>query len=151
MCIAEDGSPSPQKEAVSPRSPWMKLLNRQSSKPKLPRKVTSSTRVNLNKCWSKLGELISNSSPCTDLPSQKTAYPEEPLLVPFSEFFYPIDPVKPVAVEDNDNAENQNILNSSRYELISEELEINDNMANEVREICYSAIKTNCFVCKLCY
>ncbi|CAG4960222.1 unnamed protein product [Parnassius apollo] len=150
MCLAEDGSSSPQ-EAVSPRSPWMKLLKRQSSKPKLPRKVTSSTRVNLNKCWSKLGELISNSSPRTDLPSQKTAYPEEPLLVSFSEFFYPVDPVKPVAVEDSDNTENQNILNSSRYEFISEELEINDNMANEVREICYSATKTNCFVCKFCY
>ncbi|XP_072944726.1 uncharacterized protein [Epargyreus clarus] len=151
MCLVNGESPSPKKEAVSPRSPWMKLLNRQSSKPRLPRKVASSTRVNLNKCWSKLGELISNSSPRTDLPSQKTAYPEEPLLVPFSEYFYPVDPVKPVPVEDNDNAENQNILNSSRFELVSEDLEISENMANEVREICYSATKSNCFVCKLCY
>ncbi|XP_013148097.1 PREDICTED: uncharacterized protein LOC106110745 [Papilio polytes] len=151
MCLAKDGSPSPQKEAVSPRSPWKKLLNRQSSKPKLPRKVTTSTRVNLNKCWTKLGELISNASPRADLPSQKTAYPQEPLLVPFSEYFYPVDPVKPVPVEDSDNAENQNIVNNNRFELISEGLEINDNMANEVREICYSATKSNCFVCKLCY
>ncbi|CAH0725600.1 unnamed protein product, partial [Brenthis ino] len=150
MCLAKEDSLSPQKEAQSPRSPWMKLLNRQSSKPRLPRKVTSSTRVNLNKCWSKLGELISNSSPRSDLPSHKTAYLEEPVLVPFSEYFYPVDPVKPVPVEDNDNAENQNILNSSRFELISEE-EISDNMANEVREICYSTTKSSCFVCKLCY
>ncbi|XP_023937147.2 uncharacterized protein LOC112045265 [Bicyclus anynana] len=150
MCLAKEDSQSPQKEAQSPRSPWMKLLNRQSSKPRLPRKVTSSARVNLNKCWSKLGELISNSSPRTDLPSNKTAYTGEPVLVPFSEYFYPMDPVKPVPVEDNDNAENQNILNSSRFELISDE-EINDNMANEVREICYTANKPSCFVCKLCY
>lgn len=120
----------------------------QSSKPRLPRKVTTSTRVNLNKCWSKLGELISNSSPRTDLPSYKTAYPEEPILVPFNEFFYPKDPVKPVPVEDNDNAENQNIANSHRFELVGDE--VSDNMANEVREICYSANK-NCLVCKLCY
>ncbi|CAH2043954.1 unnamed protein product, partial [Iphiclides podalirius] len=148
MCLAKDGSPSPQKEAVSPRSPWMKLLNRQSSKPKLPRRVATSTRVNLNKCWSKLGELISNTSARADLPSQKTAYPEEPVLIPFSEYFYPISPVKPVPVEENDNAENQNILNSNRYELVAEEA--SDNMANEVREICYTATKTSCFVCKLC-
>ncbi|XP_053611047.1 uncharacterized protein LOC128675582 [Plodia interpunctella] len=147
MCLAKDDSQSPQKEAVSPRSPWAKLLNRQSSKPRLPRKVASSTRVNLNKCWSKLGELISNASPRTDLPSHKTAYPEEPILVPFTDFFYPADPVKPVAVEDNDNAENQNILNSTRFELISEDPEV-DNMANEVREICYTANRT-CLVCKL--
>ncbi|XP_032518956.1 uncharacterized protein LOC116771260 isoform X1 [Danaus plexippus] len=149
MCLAKEESQSPQKEVQSPRSPWMKLLNRQSSKPRLPRKVTSSTRVNLNKCWSKLGELISNSPPRSDLPSHKTAYIEEPIIVPFSEYFYPIDPVKPLPVEDNDNAENQNILNSSRFELISGE-EISDNVANEVREICYTA-KTSCFVCKLCY
>lgn len=121
----------------------------QSSKPRLPRKVTTSTRVNLNKCWSKLGELISNSGPRTDLPSQKTAYPEEPVLIPFSDFFVPLDPVKPVPVEENDNAENQNIANN-RFELINEDLEISDNLANEVREICYTATKT-CFVCKLCY
>ncbi|XP_059052683.1 uncharacterized protein LOC131847211 [Achroia grisella] len=149
MCLAKDET-SPQKEVVSPRSPWAKLLNRQNAKPRLPRKVTSSTRVNLNKCWSKLGELISNSAPRADLPSQKTAYPEEPILVPFTEFFYPVEPVKPAAVEDNDNHENQNIVNSNRFELISEEPEISDNMANEVREICYTASK-NCFVCKLCY
>ncbi|XP_028169179.1 uncharacterized protein LOC135078506 [Ostrinia nubilalis] len=148
MCLAKNED-SPQKEAVSPRSPWAKLLNRQSSKPRLPRKVASSTRVNLNKCWSKLGELISNSSPRADLPSQKTAYPEEPVVIPFSDFFYPLDPVKPVPVEDNDNAENQNILNSSRFELISED-EVNDNMANEVREICYSAT-ANCSVCNVWY
>lgn len=123
----------------------------QNSKPRLPRKVTSSTRVNLNKCWSKLGELISNNSARTDLPSQKTAYPDEPILVPFSDFFYPVDPVKPIPIEDNDNAENQNIVNSNRFELISEDPEISDNMANEVREICYSATKNNCIVCKLCY
>jgi hypothetical protein len=121
----------------------------QSSKPRLPRKVTSSTRVNLNKCWSKLGELISNSSPRTDLPSHKTAYSEEPVIVPFSEFFRPLEPVKPTPVEDNDNVENQNILNSSRFELVSGE-EVNDNMANEVREICYTASST-CFVCNLWY
>ncbi|XP_049875828.1 uncharacterized protein LOC126373654 [Pectinophora gossypiella] len=149
MCLAKDQS-SPQKEASPPRSPWAKLLNRQNSKPRLPRKITSSTRVNLNKCWSKLGEIISNASPRTDLPSQKTAYPEEPILVPFSDFFYPVDPVKPIPVEDNDNAENQNILNSSRFELVTDDSEISDNMANEVREICYSA-NTNCIVCKLCY
>lgn len=149
MCLAKDETQSPQREVSSPRSPWAKLLNLQSSKPRLPRKVTTSTRVNLNKCWSKLGELISNSGPRTDLPSQKTAYPEEPVLVPFSEFFYITDPVKPVPVEENDNAENQNIANN-RYELISEDLEISDNLANEVREICYSATK-NCFVCKHCY
>ncbi|CAK1555722.1 unnamed protein product [Leptosia nina] len=148
MCLAKKET-SPQKEAESPRSPWMKFLNRQNSKPRLPRKVTSSTRVNLNKCWSKLGELISNTPPRTDLPSHKTAYFEEPVLVPFSEYFYPADPVKPV--EDDDNAENENILNSNRFELISEDLEISDNMANEVREICYTANKSNCFVCKLCY
>ena len=61
----------------------------------------------------------------------------------------PLDPVKPVPVEENDNAENQNIANN-RFELINEDLEISDNMANEVREICYSAAR-NCFVCKLCY
>ncbi|XP_068617898.1 uncharacterized protein [Battus philenor] len=151
MCLAKDGSSSPQKEAPSPRSPWKKLLNRQSVKLKLPREVRTTTRVNLNKCWSKLGELISNSSPRTDLPSQKTAYPEEPVLVPFSKYFFPIDPVKPEVVEDTDNVENQNIINSNRYQLVAEDLEINDNMANEVREICYSASKTNCFVCKFCY
>ncbi|XP_045500685.1 uncharacterized protein LOC123698132 [Colias croceus] len=150
MCLAKEESQSPKKEAQSPRSPWMKLLNRQGSKPRLPRKVTSSTRVNLNKCWSKLGELISNAAPRTDLPSHKTAYLEEPVIVPFSEYFYPLDPVKPVT-EDNDNAENQNILNSNRFELISDDSEISDNMANEVREICYTATKSNCFVCKLCY
>ncbi|CAG9788813.1 unnamed protein product [Diatraea saccharalis] len=147
MCLAKNEE-SPQKEA-SPRSPWAKLLSRQSSKPRLPRKVTSSTRVNLNRCWSKLGELISNSPPRTDLPSQKTAYPEEPVIVPFSEYFYPLEPVKPAFVEDNDNVENQNIQNSSRFELVSEE-EINDNMANEVREICYTA-NQNCVVCKIWY
>lgn len=120
----------------------------QNSKPRLPRKVASSTRVNLNKCWSKLGELISNNSPRADLPSQKTAYPE-PIIVPFSEFFYPLDPVKPIPVEDNDNAANQNIINTSRFELICEDPEISDNMANEVREICYAATKHNCFVCNL--
>ncbi|PZC76009.1 uncharacterized protein LOC110378115 [Helicoverpa armigera] len=149
MCLAKDDTQSPQKEVPSPRSPWAKLLSRQSSKPRLPRKVTTSTRVNLNKCWSKLGELISNAGPRTDLPSQKTAYPEEPVLIPFSDFFYPVDPVKPVPVEENDNAENQNIANN-RFELINEDSEISDNMANEVREICYSASKT-CFVCNICY
>ncbi|KAM3965714.1 uncharacterized protein ACR2FA_000038 [Aphomia sociella] len=149
MCLAKEEQ-SPKKEAVSPRSPWAKLLSRKSTKPRLPRRVTTSTRVNLNKCWSKLGELISNSAPRTDLPSQKTAYPEEPILVPFTDFFYPAEPVKPSAIEDNDNTENQNIANSNRYELITEDLEISDNMANEVREICYTANK-NCFVCKLCY
>ncbi|XP_061719195.1 uncharacterized protein LOC133526534 [Cydia pomonella] len=150
MCLAKEEN-SPQKEVSPPRSPWAKLLNRQNSKPRLPRKVASSTRVNLNKCWSKLGELISNNSPRADLPSQKTAYPEEPIIVPFSDFFYPLDPVKPVPVEDDDNAENQNIVNTSRFELISDDSEINDNMANEVREICYAANKHNCFVCKICY
>lgn len=29
MCIVKEDSQSPQKEAQSPRSPWMKLLNRQ--------------------------------------------------------------------------------------------------------------------------
>lgn len=111
--------------------------------------MTSSARVNLNKCWSKLGELISNAPPRTDLPSHKTDYPEEPVIVPFSEYFYPIDPVKP-ATEDDDNAENENIFNSSRFELNSD-AEIDDNKANEVREICYAATKSNCFVCKLCY
>ncbi|XP_045451401.1 uncharacterized protein LOC123660346 [Melitaea cinxia] len=150
MCLAKEGeSPSQREEVQPPRSPWMKLLSRQSSKRKLPRKVTSSTRVNLNKYWSKLEELISNSSPRPDLPSHKTVYPEEPILVPFSEYFYPVDPVKPVTIEDNDNAENQNILNSSRFELVSEE-EISDNMANEIREICYAATKTSCLICKLC-
>lgn len=148
MCLAKNED-SPQKEAVSPRSPWAKLLSRQSSKPRLPRKVTSSTRVNLNKCWSKLGELISNSSACIDLPSHKTVYPEEPVIVPFSDYFYPLEPVKPAPVEDNDNMENQNILNSSRFELISG-AEVNDNMANEVREICYTASQS-CFVCNLWY
>lgn len=119
----------------------------QSSKPRLPRKVTSSTRVNLNKCWSKLGELISNSGPRADLPSNKTAYSEEPLLIPFSDYFYPLDPVKPIPVEDNDNAENQNILNN-RFELI-EGSEVDDNMANEVREICYTASQHTCLVCNL--
>ncbi|XP_013189726.1 uncharacterized protein LOC106134272 [Amyelois transitella] len=147
MCLAKE-TQSPQKEAVSPRSPWAKLLNRQSSKPRLPRKVTSSTRVNLNKCWSKLGELISNASPRTDLPSHKTVYSEEPILVPFTDFFYPVEPVKPAATEDNDNAENQNILNSSRFELISQDPEV-DNLANEVREICYNSANKNCIVCKL--
>lgn len=109
--------------------------------------MTSSTRVNLNKCWSKLGELISNSGPHTDLPSNKTAYTEEPLLVPFSNYFYPVELVKPILVEDNDNAENQNILNN-RFELI-ESSEVDDNMANEVREICYTATQHNCLVCKL--
>ncbi|KAJ0174546.1 hypothetical protein K1T71_009654 [Dendrolimus kikuchii] len=144
MCLAKDETQSPQKEVRSPRSPWAKLLNRQNAKPRLPRKVTKSPRINLNKCWSKLGELISNSGPRTDLPSYKTAYLEEPLLVPFNDFFYPVDTVKPMQVEENDNAENQNIVNN-RFELISEE--INENMANEVREICYSA--NNCLVCKL--
>ncbi|KAL4711541.1 hypothetical protein ACJJTC_000557 [Scirpophaga incertulas] len=147
MCLAKNDQ-SPQKETVSPRSPWAKLLSRQSSKPRLPRKVTSSTRINLNKCWSKLGELMSNSSPRTDLPSQKTAYPEEPVIVPFSEFFTPLDAVKPTPVEDNDNAENQNILNN-RFELVSTE-EVSDNMANEVREICYT-VNQNCLVCKIWY
>lgn len=96
-----------------------------------------------------MGELISNASPRTDLPSQKTAYSDEPVIVPFSDFFYPLDPVKPAPVEDNDNAENQNIQNSNRFELISEE-EVNDNMANEVREICYTANKS-CFVCNIWY
>ncbi|XP_030020343.2 uncharacterized protein LOC115440255 [Manduca sexta] len=150
MCLAKDETQSPQKEVSSPRSPWAKLLSRQGSKPRLPRKVTTSTRVNLNKCWSKLGELISNSGPRTDLPSQKTAYSEEPLVVPFSNFFYPVDPVKPVPVEDNDNAENQNNVNANRFELISDDMEVNDNMANEVREICYTA-SNNCFVCNLNY
>ncbi|CAF4810477.1 unnamed protein product [Pieris macdunnoughi] len=147
MCLKKE-SESPQKEAESPRSPWKKLL-RKNSKPRLPRSVTRSTRVNLNKCWSKLGELITNTPPRTDLPSHKTAYPEEPVIVPFSKYFYPTDPVKPVT-EDDDNAENENILNSSRFELISD-AEIGDNMANEVREICYAATKSNCFVCKLCF
>lgn len=145
MCLAKDETQSPQ-GTRSPRSPWSKLLNRQNAKPRLPRKVTNSSRINLNKCWSKLGELISNSGPRTDLPSYKTAYPEEPLLVPFADVFYPVDPVKPMPVEENDNAENQNIANN-RFELLSEE--INENMANEVREICYSANKNPCFVCKL--
>ncbi|VVC90005.1 unnamed protein product [Leptidea sinapis] len=141
MCLAKEDSQAP-KEPESPRSPWMKFLNRQNLKTRLPRKVTNSTRVNLNKCWSKLGELISNSPPRTDLPSIKTVI-EQPVLVPFSEYFYPIDPVKPVLDEDSDNVENQNILNSSRFELISN-AEINDNMANEVREICYTGGRSNC-------
>ncbi|KAI5642044.1 hypothetical protein NE865_05736 [Phthorimaea operculella] len=145
MCLAKEES-SPPKEVTPPRSPWAKLLNRQN-KPRLPKKVTSSTRVNLNKCWSKLGELISNASPRADLPSHKTAYPEEPILIPFSEYFYPLDAVKPIPVEENDNDENQNIVNSTRFELVDEET--TDNMANEVREICYN--RTDCFVCKLCY
>ncbi|CAB3230796.1 unnamed protein product [Arctia plantaginis] len=148
MCLAKEKKQSPQKEVTSPRSPWAKLLNRQSSKPRLPRKVTTSARVNLNKCWSKLGEFISNSGPRNDLPSQKTAYPEEPILVPFSDFFYPVDTVKPVPIEENDNAENQNIVNN-RFELINDDLEVSENMANEVREICYSASE-NCLVCNLC-
>lgn len=123
------------------------VLSLQSSKPRLPRKLTSSTRVNLNKCWSKLGELISNAGPRTDLPSNKTAFSEEPLLLPFSDYFYPVEPVKPIPVEDNDNAENQNIVNN-RFELI-ESSEVDDNLANEVREICYTATQQNCFVCKL--
>ncbi|KAG7312115.1 hypothetical protein JYU34_001571 [Plutella xylostella] len=146
MCLAKE-SESPAKEAVSPRSPWAKLLNRQNSKPKLPRKVASSARVNLNKCWSKLGELMSNASPRAGLPALRPD--DEPLLIPFTDFFYPVDPVKPPK-EDKDNIENQNLLNGRRFEAI-EDPEINDNMANEVREICYSATKNNCFVCKLCY
>ncbi|XP_004931726.3 uncharacterized protein LOC101741933 [Bombyx mori] len=149
MCLAKDEQ-SPPKKAMSPRSPWAKLLN-QNSKPRLPRKVTTSTRVNLNKCWSKLGELISNAGPRSDLPSQKTVNDEEPLLVPFSDFFYPVEPYKAVPVEENDNAENQNILNSNRFELINDASEQDENMANEVREICYMATKQNCFVCKFCY
>ncbi|KOB75382.1 Interferon regulatory factor 9 [Operophtera brumata] len=147
MCLAKDETQSPAKEVSPARSPWAKLLNRRSLKPRLPRKVTSSTRVNLNKCWSKLGDLISNSGPRTDLPSNKTAYSEEPLLVPFSNYFYPVEPVKLIQVEDNDNAENQNILNN-RFELI-ESSEVDDNMANEVREICYTTTQHNCRVCKL--
>lgn len=150
MCLAKDETQSPQKMSP-PRSPWAKLLSCQGSKPRLPRKVTSSARVNLNKCWSKLGELISNSGPRADLPSHKTAHSEEPLVVPFSNFFYPVDPVKPIPVEDNDNAENQNIVNSSRFELLDEDMEIKDNMTNEVREICYSTKNQTCLVCKLCY
>ncbi|XP_026321459.1 uncharacterized protein LOC113231378 [Hyposmocoma kahamanoa] len=149
MCLAKEET-SPPKDAVSPRSPWAKLLNRQNPKPKLPRKVTSSTRVNLNKCWSKLGELISNTSSRADLPSQKTAYPVEPILVPFSDFFYPVEPVKPIPVEHVDNTENQDKLNTSRFEIIPDDLEVIDNMANEIREICYSSTRNNCFVCKLC-
>lgn len=124
----------------------------QNSKPKLPRKVASSARVNLNKCWTKLGELVSNSSAKPDLPTQKTAYEDEPILLPFSDYFYPIDPVKPDHdTEDDDNAKNQNIINSQRFELVADETrEINENMANEVREICYSALKVNCYLCTIC-
>lgn len=150
MCLSKDEQ-SPPKKAMSPRSPWAKLLNQKNSKPRLPRKVATSTRVNLNKCWSKLGELISNAGPRSDLPSQKTVNDEEPLLVPFSDFFYPVEPYKAVPVEENDNAENQNILNSNRFELINDASEQDENMANEVREICYMATKQNCFVCKFCY
>ncbi|XP_041982055.1 uncharacterized protein LOC121735330 [Aricia agestis] len=146
MCLAEKNPESPSKEVQSPRSPWMKLLNRQSSKPRLPRRVVTSTRVNLNKCWSKLGELISNSPASPDLPSHKTA--DEPLVIAFSEYFYPLDPVKPVPVEDEDNATNQNILNSARFELLPDQ-EVSDNLANEVREICYESNRS-CFVCNLC-
>lgn len=93
---------------------------------------------------------MSNSSPRTDLPSYNTD--DGPILIPFTDFFYPVDPIKPAShSEDNDNAENQNIVNGNRYELLAEDLEVSDNMANEVREICYSATKKNCFVCKLCY
>lgn len=92
---------------------------------------------------------MSNSSPRTDLAPLKDD--DEPLLIPFTDFFYPIDPVKPAPLENDDNAKNQNILNGSRYEIIPEDLEVSDNIANEVREICYSANKNNCFVCKLCY
>lgn len=108
--------------------------------------MTSSARVNLNKCWSKLGELISNSPPRTDLPSYETAHTNEPMLIPFSKYLYPADPVKSPS-EEKENIENQNILNSSRFQPI-EDQEINENMANEVREICYAA--NNCRYCQLC-
>lgn len=124
----------------------------QSVKLKLPRKVTSSARVNLNKCWSKLGEFMSNASPKLDLPTQKDLDQDEPILLPFSDYFYPIDPVKPNHNnEENENAENQSIVNGQRFELLPDDnQEINDNLANEVREICYSK-NAACFVCSVCY
>lgn len=149
MCLIKDCE-SPEKEVSPPRSPWAKLLNRQNLKPKLPRKVVTSARVNLNKCWTKLGELMS-SSPKPDLQNQEVAQDEEPILIAFPDFFFPNEPVKPLTTEDDDNAENQNILNGHRFELVAEDdQETNENLANEVREICYSAIKLNCALCNLC-
>lgn len=107
--------------------------------------MTSSAKVNLNKCWSKFGELISNAPPSTDLPSYKTSC-SEPVLIPFSKYLYPVDPVKSPS-EEKENMENQNILNLSRFQLL-EDQEINENMANEVKEICYAANK--CRYCQLC-
>lgn len=97
---------------------------------------------------------MSNSSVKPELPTQNDIEEQtEPILLNFSEYFYPIDPVKPwQSTEEDDNAENQNIVNSNRFELLStDDLEINDNMANEIREICQPVNKKNCFVCKLCY
>lgn len=95
---------------------------------------------------------MSNAAPKLDLPTQKDLDQDEPILIPFSDYFYPIDPVKPNQNnEENENAENQSIVNGQRFELLPDDnQEINDNLANEVREICYSK-NTDCFVCSVCY
>ncbi|GBP30525.1 hypothetical protein EVAR_94705_1 [Eumeta japonica] len=127
MCLVNENDLPKSPKNASPRSPWAKFLNRQNAKPRLPRKVVTSARVNLNKCWSKLGELISNSSARSELPNSTTAYAEEePILVPFTDFFYPSDPVKP----ENDKAENEGTGNG-RFELLTDDVELLDNAANE--------------------